>query len=1068
MKKKLLVITATLILSGCVQMSPKHNMVRFAGWNYVWMNKVKEEIGDVDSKCFPAYEKLIADADKALQEGVFSVTFKKIVPPSGSKNDYMSIGPYWWPNPSKPDGLPYIRRDGEVNPERNNSDSSQLHKMIKNVRTLSLAWFFSGRQEYATKASELLKVWFLDKKTLMNPNLNYSQAIPGITDGRFIGIIDGNLFAVLVDAIALLETSDALAAEQKAGIRKWFEDYFQWLTESEFGKEEESYKNNHSVAFDVQSASIAYFLEKDDYVVKKISEVPQRRIDPMIENDGRQPEELIRTKAFGYSVANLTNFFKLGILGKKVGVDIFSYVNPRKGSLRKALIYLMGYMGSEEKWPYKEIGNWKNTENDLGLVIHKAALIYNNDDYQKLWEDEFYEDMKDHWELLVEPEHTDIASPNWKEITTVEETCEAYPDLMAAMLDKFNLDYPGMEKVKRAEESGNIVEACKQLLKYYKNSSTCQALRKTQPKPTTKSNAETDTILNNIFVVQNVRGQVPYCEDGHRNWYYKGPNNDSEWAWLSNRHSQLNQVFLTYLATGNPKYAKYIDLFLRDFIIKSYPYSGIRGSGSIWRGLEVAARIKVWSKIFYGLVNSKYLSSSTQLLMLCSLPDHAHYNRCFHSSNNWLTMEISALATVATNFPEYKMSNEWLNYSVSTMTESMKQQVYPDGVQTELTSHYHSVALQNFELFKNICDNAGYPLPDFFHNTIEKMYAYKAFTMRPNGYCILNNDSDLGSDRSSVLKAAEIYHKPEWVYIATNGASGTKPSTGPSYFFPYSGQLISRSGFDADAHWSFFDVGPWGSGHQHNDKLNITISAYGRDLLVDAGRFAYTGDVARKFRRYACGSQGHNVILIDGRGQMPGTLLAREPVPNGSWKITDKYDYAQSSFDKFIDIKGKCEHSRALYYERGKMWVVIDRISTDRPRKIEVLWHLHPSCTVIEDGNNVMTANEKGNLTIIPVGNQKWDINFVKGQEEPEIQGWYSVEYNKYESNVCAIFSSKIISTDRFIWVLFPSEKATMGMKAFIISENSKEIKLRVSNAQNDEWTVSIPLTPVKDVKTYE
>lgn len=646
---------------------------------------------------------------------------------------------------------------------------------------------------------------------------------------------------------------------------------------------------------------------------------------------------------------------------------------------------------------------------------------------------------------------------NWRKIKSVEDICNAYPNEMEKMLGEFNLEYPGMEKVKTAWESGNLPEACKQLLEYYENSDNAAHLRIMQPEKSDRTEATADTILKNVFVIQNVRGQVPWGEDGHRDWYWKGPNNDREWAWLSNRHSQINHVFNVYLETGNPKYAEYIDLFLRDFIIKSMPYPAQKGSESIWRGLEVAARAKVWSRIFYGMLNSEYLSPATRLLMLSSLPNHAHYNRNFHGGNNWLTMEMTALATIATNFPEYKNSGEWLDYSIEAMVASMKDQVYPDGVQTELTSHYHNVSLSNFELFKEICDRANKPLPEFFNQTIEDMYYYIAHAIRPDGHRILNNDGDRGSDRELVLEAAKKFNKPDWEYIATNGQSGIKPTDGPSYFFPWAGHLISRSGFDKDAHWSFFDIGPWGSGHQHNDKLHISIAAYGRDLLVDAGRFAYTGEVAEKFRPYARGSQGHNVLLIDGKGQGPGPRLAEEPVSKKQWVITDEYDYAWSSFDKFMDLEGECVHTRRLFYARGDLWVVVDDVKTDRPRKIDALWHWHPECEVSVEGNRVFTQNEKGNLQIVPVGNQDWKITFVKGQEEPEIQGWYSEEYNKYEPNVASIYSTNIESDSKFVWVLFPSEKAQKGIQAEIISESSKEIKIKVWNERNDHWVIDVP-----------
>ncbi len=649
-----------------------------------------------------------------------------------------------------------------------------------------------------------------------------------------------------------------------------------------------------------------------------------------------------------------------------------------------------------------------------------------------------------------------IYAQKWRQSISVEDVCNNYPGEMTKMISDFNLNYPGLEKVKSAWDLGNLQQACENLLDYYRNSSNAIDLRKTLPPATNRTDAEADTILENVFVVQNIRGQVPWGDDGHRDWYYKGPNNDREWAWLSNRHSQINRVFNVFLKTGNPKYAEYIDLFLRDFIIKSIPYPGVKSSNSVWRGLEVSFRSKVWPVIFYGLLECEYLSPATRLLILFSLPDHAHYNRNFHAQNNWLTMEISALATVATYFPEFKNSDEWLDYSIDTMTESMKGQVYPDGAQTELSSMYHSVSLSNFELFKNICDKANRPVPDFYVQTLEKMHNYIAFTMRPNGTGLLNNDGDLVNNRKTISDVAGIYGRSDWQYIVSNGKEGEEPESGVSYFFPWAGHLISRSGFDKDAHWSFFDIGPWGSGHQHNDKMHISVSAYGHDLLVDAGRFAYTGEVAEKFRNYALGSSSHNLLLIDGKGQNPGPLLAEEPVSEDYFQITDDYDYAKGSFDSFKELEGSCEHTRHFYYKRGGLWIVVDEIKTDRPRKIDALWHWHPDCDVVISGSNVITQNERGNLQIVPLAFENWKITAVKGQEKPEIQGWYSVEYNKYEPNVTSVYTTEIESDTRFVWVLYPSLKTEKEIKAEILSENLNEIKIKVKS-NNEKWILRVP-----------
>ena len=391
-----------IFFAACSTNSKSVENPKLGGWDFDWMMFVKNKISINDPEFQPAFNKLIEEADKALKGGVYSVTYKTLTPIGGTKNDYMSMGPYWWPDPDKPDGLPYIRRDGEVNPERNNLDSNQKGKMISAVRALSLAWFFSEKEKYAEKAAELLRVWFLDPETRMNPHLKYSQSIPGITGGRFIGVIDGRSFYDLVDAIALLKTSNMLTTGQETGIDRWVQDYFQWLTESQFGKDEEDYRNNHSVAYDAQACGIAYFLGNNEYVKNKVGELPVRRINPMIEADGRQPHELIRTKAFGYSVHNLANFFDTADLGQRVGVDVYHYTNTKGASLQTALDYLIGFIGRENDWPYDQISEWQSTENHLGLLVRRAARIYGNEKYQNLWEDIFSERLKTDLQILVE------------------------------------------------------------------------------------------------------------------------------------------------------------------------------------------------------------------------------------------------------------------------------------------------------------------------------------------------------------------------------------------------------------------------------------------------------------------------------------------------------------------------------------------------------------------------------------------------------------------------------------------------------------------------------------------
>lgn len=153
------------------------------------------------------YQNLLKQADKALNAHHLSVMMKDKTPPSGDKHDYLSQARYFWPDPTKPDGKPYISRDGVSNPELDKLDRNRLGEMANNVTTLALAWYFSGKEQYALKATKQIRVWFLDKKTCMNPHLKYAQVAPGHNNdlGRCYGVIDTYSLVEMLDAVQLLE-----------------------------------------------------------------------------------------------------------------------------------------------------------------------------------------------------------------------------------------------------------------------------------------------------------------------------------------------------------------------------------------------------------------------------------------------------------------------------------------------------------------------------------------------------------------------------------------------------------------------------------------------------------------------------------------------------------------------------------------------------------------------------------------------------------------------------------------------------------------------------------------------
>ena len=345
------------------------------------LRETRRAINQGDKDLAAAWAKLQRDAEKALGEGPFSIVNKTVTPPSGDKHDYMTQAPYFWPYPKSVNGLPYIRRDGERNPEINkNTDHHSLDQIEDSVETLALAYYFKGDEAYAAKAVQLLRAFFLDPATRMNPNLEYAQFIPGVNTGRGIGLIETRGLTRVVDAIGLLAGSKALSGEDERGLRDWYGKFLQWMLDSKNGREEAAAKNNHGTYYDLQVVSYALFVGRKDLARQVLEQAREKRIATQIETDGRQPLELARTKAWSYSNGNLDGLTELATLGERVGVDLWNFQTRDGRSIRKALDFLTPIALGAQKWQYQELGGVK--PESLFPLMRRAAVIYRDKQYQ--------------------------------------------------------------------------------------------------------------------------------------------------------------------------------------------------------------------------------------------------------------------------------------------------------------------------------------------------------------------------------------------------------------------------------------------------------------------------------------------------------------------------------------------------------------------------------------------------------------------------------------------------------------------------------------------------------------
>ena len=383
---KKLILVFLMSIYGCS--ITQNNTNKVSNIDYESLETQKSLIKNGDKQSVENYNKLLAKADNLLKVDGFSVTNKTGVPPSKDKHDYMSIGPYWWPNAKTENGLPYIRKDGEINPDtRNNfTDFVEKKNFISAVKTLKDAFFYSDDKKYANKNLELINTWFLDESTKMNPNVNFGQYVPGKSEGRCFGIIEFDGLIEVVEFLELVKDKTILDKQTEKGMFSWFTAYSDWLQNSKLGIEESTRKNNHATHYDVQLLSILVYLNKTEEVKKHLSTITKARVFSQIKPDGRQPLELKRTKSFSYSVMNLHGFLELARLGQKVGVNLWGMESEDGRSIKKGYEYMLPYLTKQKEWQYKQIKDKKSSEEKLIADLKKARKLFKEDTFDEVLE----------------------------------------------------------------------------------------------------------------------------------------------------------------------------------------------------------------------------------------------------------------------------------------------------------------------------------------------------------------------------------------------------------------------------------------------------------------------------------------------------------------------------------------------------------------------------------------------------------------------------------------------------------------------------------------------------------
>jgi len=587
----------------------------------------------------------------------------------------------------------------------------------------------------------------------------------------------------------------------------------------------------------------------------------------------------------------------------------------------------------------------------------------------------------------------------WAKLRNIQVHTMDREQVQMKFLEDLDLDAPGLEAVKDALDRQDVAAAKAGLIEHMRTRERPVG-PPVSPDGSQRALQAADDVCDHVF---GLVGCPPTKLEEQIRWN-EDPHDYDQWAIALNRHSHWVTLGRAYAATGDEKYAREFVAQLTGWIDAMPVHIGrhwVQGPyfepGKSPLTLDAGIRMaQTWWPAYYYFKDSPSFGVEAQFAMIGSFVQHARYLMnadYFHPTSNWGAMEANGLLHIAVMLPEFKQSVEWLRTAEERLAQCLKAQVYPDGAQIELTPGYHGVTLMNVLWAAQVTQRNDVELPGELVAGLEKMFDYYVAIAMPDGRMPALNDSGWGSARGVLVRGVELFpHRSDFEYVASGCREGIAP-TPVSRRLPYAGWNIMRTGWGRQDKYLMFETGPFGAGHQHEDKLGIILHAAGRTILTEAGTYAYdTSD----WRRYALSTRAHNTVMVDGAEQrrrtQRDTYVQWEP-EDAAWMSDDTFDYARGVYASGYGNENelKVAHTRQVAFIKPDYWVVLDTLtpSDDEPHSYEALFHLDSEGVDIDAATQSVTVEYEGaGFRIIPFGAQCPRVQIVEAQTEPWVQGW--------------------------------------------------------------------------------
>ena len=576
---------------------------------------------------------------------------------------------------------------------------------------------------------------------------------------------------------------------------------------------------------------------------------------------------------------------------------------------------------------------------------------------------------------------------------------------------KIDLDYPAFKGLREALDAGDITKCEKIFADAIRNSPI-------RPLHIKSRKAHLDGLseqgIKNIY--DKARELMDYTvwscgikhtfTERHIDWTVNPTYNGyMEWPWQFNRHDigpLVNYHFLTKDKEAVDFYTDYFTSWVEQAIAPPIGAPGHNVGPGVerftWRTIEAGLRMQGWPGHVYYM--SEYITDKLVVDMFVSMYEHGVRLYNDYTTFNWLIMEMHGLINVCLNCPFFKESKTWYDGAIQMLVDQLDVQLYADGFQAELTTNYHFVVDLNYMHVVALLEKFGIEAPKKLLCALEKAFDFYYKMMRPDGKLPDLNDGKEYDVAWRLGLIAKYYPENEtYRYFYTKGKEGVAPEQ-LTYPFEWSGAMVMRSGWGEKDFWAYMDCSPFGIGHQHEDRCNVLVYAYGKNMLIEGGCYDYDSS---EMRKYVVQSRSHNTVMLNGKEQFRGKTYRREDMDINAkadltFKNGDGFESASTTYNEGYgsDLENMTHNRKLIFvknadkYGLKPFYIVIDRFTAEdsAPRKYEQMWHTE--AIEYSQDKAVAQCDFGDNVGMTLAANDGEFVN-MRGQYEPYYQGWFKI-----------------------------------------------------------------------------